>query len=599
MVKSWSRLPDLQKRRLIFKAYHDNVFLITSPYFQNEYEEPTPLQIEVTRRLWHPVNTVRGVPNQHIREMVVMGGMRLSKTTTAGLQCYVAAYKAHRIAMKMDEWTPAKEYGQMKSQKLTISNVATNEDQSKKSVFAITKAMMEESPYFQEYCSSNRYKTSEINMDRERIDITPFAASSGGAAGKTALVFVMDEVDQFDDTEGPAGVDNVYKIMKNSTLTLYVASKGVFGKVFMISSSGLAGSKMWRLEETSKASGGEIIWMKVPTWYDAKTNPFGNKQYRFEDFETEFATEPADTWQLYGCDPSFASKTWIKNFDQTIGPCFIPDLPNYLNYIGEIVEKHGYAPKELDTLREFIKLESSSLYVAAGDPATRKDAFGIALGHTVGNGQIYHLKKYNQEGKLVGKEKKPQLLYPMQFDGFYRFVPKESDINVDQVEDFFLSLHYIFPLQRVMFDTLDYPHMQQDLAKEGLDVIQKQVRYPQFAMFKNYAQYRMMTMPPHPWLIRELKMLQERFTTTTRTVDHPNKGSKDIADAAILVLEGANLLKEKAEVGEGPALIRGFSVPQRSMRAKSIASISTVNANNLKQMIKPYVGTARRFNKRR
>ncbi len=579
MVKSWGRLTDLQRRTKMYKGFLDPVYLISDPYFHGgQYVEPTPLQKEVSRRLWSPCNTVRGIPNQNIREMVVMGGMRLSKTTTAGIQAFVAMYKMHRIADKPG-WTPAKEFGQMKDQHIKITNVATNKPQSLDSVFAISKAMFDSSPYFREYAPEMNIRSEEINFPRENVDVIALASKSGGAAGKTAAFFSMDEVDQFDDTEGPSGVDNVYKIMKNSTKTLYQATKGLFGKVFMISSSGLAGSKMWRLKQPAEACGGETIWMKVVLWYDEVTNPIGDKLDKFEGFDNERTTEPAKFWQRYGCDPSFASNVWIKDYDQTIRPNIQPNLPNLLQPIGEIVEEHGYATERLDVLKHEsgMPIDDNAYYIIAGDPATRLDAFGIAVGHTIGEGEWHKVYKYNTAGKLMGSEAEDRLLYHIQFDGFYRFVPRESDIDAFKVRDFFLSCNYLFPLRRAMFDTLNYPILQQTLDREGLDVVQRQIRFPEAELFKNYAQFRMFTMPEYPVFTREVKEMQLKVTATTKGIDHPPKGSKDILDVAVLVITGANLIQEMPEVGIGPALSATFSPPTAipAVVAKSMPMMSS------------------------
>lgn len=593
MVVSWAGLPDHIKRKKLTRAYLDPYYFITDRHFMGDfygsYGKPLPFQVFVLRRLWLPINEIimpqnaddarehkryvrnwydevgkKMVRGQYIREFNGLAGMRLSKTTTCGMSSVYCMFKLHRIAQKHEGHTPAKEFGLTSNQKLTISNVAVNEDQSILTIFDMTRGLIEESPYFKELASDYTQLRSRITFENENVNILALGSNSSSAAGKTSPLCSIDEVDQFDDTDGSQGIDAVYRLLRNSTKTLWVASGGEFGKVQIISSSGSVGSKMWRLKDEAEAAPGYRMWMMVPTWYDKESNPLGNPLFTFASLREEREADPVAFWQYFGCDPSFSDKIFIKDFENIVDPRFDNSLPNVLPIIWEGIERikdsgayrrltgstnRALVDYQLEHIIQHITDEVASLnynhgdtYIMTGDPSSVGDTFGVALAHVDRTRQpISHMVyEYNKKGEPAKSKPVRQNFNHLVVDGVLGFTPKTRELDVVDIEALFLATHKLMPYQYAGFDIWSYAHLMASLRNRGVHVYKRQTLFPEYQTFVNACKIAAIRMPVHSKLRTELKALEKIVGTTNVRVDHPKGGSKDLADAVVLALVGAN-----------------------------------------------------------
>lgn len=574
MVVSWAHLDTHVREYKLKWAFLDPANFLDDKYFIGDmYEKPLPMTVKALRHLWMPINIVKGIPNQYIRELDIIAGMRSGKTATTGLSSGYCAYRIHRVCSKREGWNLGLEYGLLKTQEFVISNVAKNEDQSIATIFNVTKGVIEESPYFNEYAGDMIDRKGRLTFPNENLVIWALGSNSGSGAGKTSPLFSADEVDQFDDTEGPEGIDAVYALLRNSTKTLHVASEGLFGKVVCISSSGPPSSKMWRLrEEAEKAQGRRLHWI-VPTWFDAVHNPLGNPLYQgIEALEEEYLTNPGAFWQLYGCNPRFTQKIYIKDYDEVITPCVDKSMTNLLpviwDAIRQIKHEQGYrnireeskeeivVAKRLEYLMSRIKsvcpklpYVSSAKYCMTGDPAKSGDSFGIALGYADPYKRPVHSKVYvfNKNGILQKEEPQPARFHHIVINGMFRFKPANMEIPAEDVAALFLCTHVLIPYRIAGFDIWQYPLLFAILRGRGVTTFTRRVLFNEYEEFTAGCRIQATKMIYDSICERELKDLQRNATSQLTRIDHPKGGSKDQADATVLVRVGLDQKPAKTQ----------------------------------------------------
>lgn len=566
MVVSWAGLVDSVKRHKLKMAFRDPRYFLEDKLFVGDmYEQPFPLTVWVMRNLYMPIHTVNGVPNQFLREIDLICGMRSGKTATCGFSSAYTMFRIHRICALREGWSLANQFKLLKTQKFVIGNVAVNEDQSIETIFDVTKGVIEESPYFQELAGDKSINTfkNRIEFPNEYTTIRAMGSNSASNAGRTSPLFSADEVDQFDDTEGPQGITAVYSLGRNATKTLFTASHGLFGKVVIITSSGAPGSFSWRLKEQVARSGGLRKHLVVPTWYDPVHNPLGNRLYMgIESMHEEYNADPGAFWQLYGCNPHFTGLVYIRDYDNIVAPCYDNSIPDLLNPIWDGIRKLKARPEfqdiktpvdgtlldvQLRYLMRHIKEEVEPLpylantkYCMSGDPSKSGDAFGIALGHIDPSiaPTVSKVYQYNSKGILQKEEPKAQQFSHVVYDGLFRFVPRSMEIPVLDVEAMFLCTHKLIPYSVAGFDIWQYPHIFASLRARGVKTFTRRVLFPEYEQFKTGLQNRSTRMPYFRPIELELRNLQRITTATLVRIDHPKGGSKDVADAAVLVRVG-------------------------------------------------------------
>lgn len=161
---------------------------------------------------------------------------------------------------------PAAEFGLQSKSLIIMLVMATGEDQAKDTLFAAIKGRLQGSPYFQGKIGKD-ISINELSVEVPSKFIKIWAAHSrtAGVVGRTQMVFGMDEANRFglaSEGGGQSGMETYANVGKG-TMTL-----SRFGsKRFIISSAWARDDvtdTLYRLAESGEAD--HILAFRLPTW---------------------------------------------------------------------------------------------------------------------------------------------------------------------------------------------------------------------------------------------------------------------------------------------------------------------------------------------
>lgn len=512
MVKQWTSLQPRQQMKIKNDCSKDVRQFYRSPYMLNI--EPYPFQDDISYRLIHD-NT--------IRDAICLLGMRSGKTTLGGA---ISAYYLFRMSLLRD---PAAYYGLIPGSPIRMTNMATSKDQGKETIFDFFKLFVESAPYFKDI-HDLELQVEKIILHERNFRAISLSSTSGSSVGKTSVITCFDEADLFEDTDRKDGIQQVWSRVTKATKTLRKLTNGEIGKTLTISSLGEypVGGFMERMIEKAKINN-HMIWVKLATW-DA------NPLYTIADFEEDFATDYAGAMRDFGCDARAVASTYIKNEEICATN---PERPNFFSW---------YFSSDRDS--NMYRTMPAGEYYLTGDPSLKRDAFGIALGHSTGK----------RTELLLQREKEVEIVFlnDIIIDGLWRLRPSDyatGEIDPAHVEQIFLDISSHVPITNMVFDTWAFPILQAKAKRLGIIVENHQVRVPECDALKDYMQYGAIDICYYPQFTKEAKQLQ--LANNGKRIDHPKGGSKDVWDAAALQVYAAQQINQ-IHAPWNPAIVRRF-----------------------------------------
>ncbi|MCK5611461.1 hypothetical protein KAR91_56850 [Candidatus Pacearchaeota archaeon] len=499
MVKQWAALQPRQQVKITRECVKDVRRFYRNPYMLNI--EPYPFQDDISYKLIH---------DNSVRDAICLLGMRSGKTTLGGA---VSAYYLFRMSLLRD---PASHYGLIPGSPIRMTNMATSKDQGKETIFDFFRLFVETAPYYKDIPDLELQVEKIILHDRNFKAIS-LSSASGSSVGKTSVITCFDEADLFEDTERKDGIQQVWSRVTKATKTLRKLTHGEIGKTLTISSLGEfpVGGFMERMIEKAKVND-HMIWVKLTTW-DA------NPLYTIADFKEDFGTDYAGAMRDFGCDARAVASTYVKNerICQTNS-----ERPNFFEwYFGPDRNKDQYRVME------------PGEYYLTGDPSLKRDAFGIALGHSTGK----------RTEILLQREKETEIVFlnDIVIDGLWRLKPsdyKGGEIDPAHVEEIFLDISTHIPITNMVFDTWAFPILQAKAKRLGIIVENQMVRVPECDALKDYMQYGAIDICWYPQFTKEAMQLQ--LSNNGKRVDHPKGGSKDVWDAVALQVYAAHEINQ-------------------------------------------------------
>jgi len=404
------------------------------------------------------------------RELVLISGMRSGKTFLASV---FAAYEAFKLLTKAD---PIEYYGLAPGSLIFIVVVATSEKQAYDTIFNEIRNRIVRSPFFREY--RPRFLMNEIIFPTKNIRILCGTSLSASSVGRNVKLAIFDELARFEESTSKRGAWEVYTSLKRSTSTF--GDEGYCISISSIRHQTDIMMTLYRQAETNP----KMLALRFATW---EFNP----RFKLEDFEDELNRDPLAFWRDYGSTPMAGRMPFLPNPD--IVP-FDSGIPNNLELLAE----------GLST-----RFNREASYVLAGDPAIRHDAFGLALVHETTPGEYV-------------------------CDGLFRFKPSRGiDLSPVEVKNFVLKVLDSCNVTDVVFDTWNFPELQEEIRLRGVLVHNHIVRKEDYDRFKELVYRRGIRICEYPILRQELEQLQ---IVNVRRVDHLPGGSKDVADALMNAL---------------------------------------------------------------
>ena len=424
---------------------------------------------------------------------------------------------------------PASYYGKPPGDSIDIINIAINAQQANNVFFKGFKNRVTHSPWF-----AGKYfeKASEIKFDK---NVTVYSGHSEREAfeGYNVLVAVLDEISGFalDSTSGhdqaktASGIYDMYRASVDSRFPDY-------GKVILLSFTRfkndyiqqryediisekevIARSHKFKLDEdlpdNTVGNEFEIFWdedqiisykyprvyaIRRPTW---EVNPTRS----IEDFKIAFYRDVTDALGRFACMPPEAIDAFFKSREK---------IEMAFNDLSLAVDGFG-------RFEEWFTPEEDKEYYIHVDLAQKHDHCAVSMAHIEKFVSVKVTDTYSQPAPIV------------KVDAVMYWTPT-SDKSVDfaEVRDYILSLRSRgFNIRICTFDRWNSHDMMQQLKQYGINTETLSVAKKHYDDMAMVVLEERLKGPHIPLLVDELLELR----IMRDKVDHPRKGSKDLADA--------------------------------------------------------------------
>jgi hypothetical protein len=424
---------------------------------------------------------------------------------------------------------PATYYGKPPGDSIDILNIAINSQQANNVFFKGFKTRIDRSPWF-----VGKYdpKASEMKFDKA---ITVHSGHSEREAweGYNVIVVILDEISGFaiENTTGhdqAKTADAIYEMYRASVDSRFPD----FGKVILLSfprfkndpiqkfydsviaeketiirshrfkmdhdlPDGMEGNEFeveWEEDHINSYLIPKVYALKRPTW---EVNPTRS----IEDFKVAFYKNSLDALGRFACMPPEMVDAFFKSREK---------VEKAFNNTGLAVDKFG-------RLEEWFKPDPDKKYFVHVDLAQKHDHCAVAMAHVDRWVNVKVTNEYSQPAPIVT------------VDAVRYWTPTpDKSVDFTEVKDYILSLRTRgFNISVCTFDRWNSHDMMQQLKAYGINTEILSVAK------KHYDDMAMVVLEerlngPHISLLidelLQLKIMRDR-------VDHPRKGSKDLADA--------------------------------------------------------------------
>lgn len=461
--------------------------------------------------------------NQTCKEVILQIGKGGGKDFISTIGC---AYVVHLLLCLKD---PAKYYGKPPGDSIDIINIAINAVQANRVFFKGFKRIIEKSPWFQ-----GRYipKANSIEFDKE-ITVHSGHSEAESWEGYNVLISVLDEISGFEleNTTGrqsPKTSAAIYKMYRASVNSRFPD----FGKVIMLSfprfkndfiqqkyndavaeketivkshtfkidpdlPDGHDGNEFtieWEEDYIVSYALPHIFALKRPTW---DFNPVR----KIQDFTIAFYDDPLDSLMRFACMPPEATDAFFKSREK---------IEKAFDNSKIAIDTHG-------RFSDWFKPDPDKEYFIHVDLAQKHDNCAVALAHVDSWVQM----------KIAGTmtEAAPRIVV----DAVRYWQPTSTtSVDLSDVKEYIISLRERgFNLNLVTFDRWNSHDMMQQLKHYGINTQLLSVAKRHYEDMSLLITEERLHGPEIKILIDELLQLRIRGDK----VDHPRKGSKDLADA--------------------------------------------------------------------
>ena len=424
---------------------------------------------------------------------------------------------------------PASYYGKPPGDSIDIINIAINAQQANNVFFKGFRTRIDKSPWF---IGKYSEKASEIKFNK---NITVHSGHSEREAweGYNVIVVILDEISGF-SVENTTGHEQaktgslIYEMYRASVDSRFPD----YGKVILLSfprykndyiqqryndvvadkevvvrshrfkldndlPDGTAGNEFdieWEEDNIISYKYPGMYALRRPTW---EVNPTRS----IEDFKIAFYKNAPDALGRFACMPSEAIDAFFKSREK---------IEKSFSNLGVAVDQFG-------RFEDWFAPDPDKEYFIHVDLAQKHDHCAVAMSHVQKWVNIKVTDTYSQPAPIVEVDA-------------VRFWTPTPDKSVDftEVKDYILSLKTKgFKIRLCTFDRWNSHDMMQQLKQYGINTELLSVAKKHYDDMAMVVLEERLKGPHIPLLIDEL--LQLRIMRDK--VDHPRKGSKDLADA--------------------------------------------------------------------
>jgi hypothetical protein len=424
---------------------------------------------------------------------------------------------------------PATYYGKPPGDSIDILNIAINSQQANNVFFKGFKTRIDRSPWF---VGKYEAKASEMKFDKA---ITVHSGHSEREAweGYNVIVVILDEISGFaiENTTGhdqAKTADAIYEMYRASVDSRFPD----FGKVILLSfprfkndpiqkfynsviaeketvirshkfkmnedlPDGIDGNEFeveWEEDHITSYLIPKVYALKRPTW---EVNPTRS----IDDFKTAFYKNSLDALGRFACMPPEMIDAFFKSREK----------------IEKAFNSGARAVDDFGRLEDWFAPDPDKEYFLHVDLAQKHDHCAVAMSHVQKWVNVKVTDNYSQPAPIV------------EVDAVRYWTPTpDKSVDFTEVKDYILALRTRgFKIRVCTFDRWNSHDMMQQLKQYGINTEILSVAK------KHYDDMAMVVLEerlhgPHiPLLVDELLQLK----IMRDKVDHPRKGSKDLADA--------------------------------------------------------------------
>lgn len=382
-------------------------------------------------------------------------GQRAGKSTTLAL---VGTYIEHvllTVAHTFPDGLPGY-FGTAKGEPFDMSFVASNEDQSKDTIWAKYRGHRSNSPWFQRYVPWVKlqekaqdtpdgmrkweYVENDKSIRNELIglNINSLNSNSHGQRGRTRIFSAIDEISHMHQTDGGGSAQEVYRAMNNSCQTVRIAAErfgliGWMGMIASISSPVSVDDYGMQLLQIA-AHDPQMYTLHSSTW---DFNPTITRA----TLEPEFKKDPIGAMRDFGARPPLAASPLIDRPKEFVSSAVEPELrPTAIisSYSFKDDLGRSYVGARLDHADLMLRAPPRFIAVDAGK---NFDAFAVACAHGEMNDDGNIETVYDWVVRLITVEKNQEVY----FESIYNLLDEMRQYcQISRVEfDHWQSTHII------------------------------------------------------------------------------------------------------------------------------------------------------------
>lgn len=484
---------------------------------------------------------------------VLILGMRSGKSFTSAI---VGSFLLQKLLAMED---PAAHFGLFSKSKLTGEYIGNSEDQSKRTAYAHFVSIVQESPWWKKYTqwlldreleegngSLFQKQEKKIAFLEKNVEVLSLHSNSASLAGMTAFYCGFDELSRFDVSEGAVQEQSE----KRTAQAVYFTASRATASISPFSRTLITTSPMFETDfgmqllcmcgkvySEANRSYIETLREKIPERVDRMVG------YHFTTFEVNLKSEtnpggvdPDTLEEQRKLSPATFNRDYNAIPQAGVAPFF--DLPERIemcvnatrspvaSFEDKIIEETvGYETRKYIG-KNVIPLHADKMkkYFICCDQGEVKDSYVLAMGHgdevdikvQSPNGSFQTIKRYKAIIDLIGQWKPNP--------------DERTTVSFRNVEDVIRILNLHFYVERVVYDSWQSSESIERLFSEGIRTQKMGATLDMYETLKLLFYSNMVEIPKNDRLILELRQLNN---IKNRKVDHPNGGSKDIADAVV------------------------------------------------------------------
>jgi hypothetical protein len=505
---------------------------------------------------------------------------------------------------------------------------------AKKVIFASFKSRIADSPYFTKEFPFDKSFTNELKFPNG-IWVVPISGSDTSALGLNIFTAIIDEINflvkskasKFARLRGEDEYDKaneLYRqILRRMKSRFMQAGGGIPGKLFLVSSANYPGDFVDEKREESKHDP-TILYLGMAQWeaFRLKSGILDPRRYSGKLFTIDVGDERTTPrilkeGELVG-DPSRLLSVPVEHkseFEKDIDAALrdIAGVPRARRhrffqqresivyaermftqlaggqqlFVDNKVNLEDYQDPDLPELidRDYIKrmikgwkdigFTRPPEFAVHLDAGLTSDSFGIAIARVMGLSSRYQLKTYvlkTDDYKEVRGAKAPIIFV----DGLLQVVPpRVGEISLEMIQALlFTAMNMGVPIRYVSMDSFASKQILQTMGKHR-DIVTKMISVDKtiepYMTLKLGVIQRRIVFPEHATLRRELDELE--LDRKLGKVNHPDNGSKDIADALCGVV--FRLTRMRATYAAAGAEIELPDLPEDALSKQESAVLHT------------------------